>query len=185
MAKGPVKRGRGRPPLSTEEKRLPSMGFRPSHHVRRELEESAKQSGRSLSAEIETRLEQSFFSERQQEEALRGIFGTPEQYTVWRVAASAATAVSRLSGKSWLSDYRTFREALKAILLTLMAFEPKPRGPKQAKFSGLASAQAIAQLRRYLSELERRPQEYPKTLADVADPEILDAVRSVAERTRD
>ena len=54
------KRKRGRPLLKSEDRRLPSMAFRPSRDLRARLEEAAHESGKSLSHEIELRLERTF-----------------------------------------------------------------------------------------------------------------------------
>ncbi len=50
----------GRPPLPPGEKRRPSMGFRPTAEVRYKIVAGAEASGRSMSAEIEHRLEMSY-----------------------------------------------------------------------------------------------------------------------------
>ena len=55
-----IKRKPGRPPLKPEERRLPSVAFRPTHDLRKMLEDAAANSGRSLSQEIDRRLERSF-----------------------------------------------------------------------------------------------------------------------------
>ena len=54
------KRKQGRPALKPEDRRLPSMAFRPTRDLRKTLEASAAKLGRSLSKEIEYRLERSF-----------------------------------------------------------------------------------------------------------------------------
>ncbi len=50
----------GRPPLSHKERRLASMGFRPTPEIRTKLEVAAAENKRSLSKEIEFRLEMTF-----------------------------------------------------------------------------------------------------------------------------
>lgn len=54
------KRKRGRPHLKPEDRRLPSMAFRPSGDLRARLEAAAEESGKTLSYEIEQRIERSF-----------------------------------------------------------------------------------------------------------------------------
>ena len=54
------KRKQGRPHLKPEDRRLPSMAFRPTRDIRERLEKVSAESGKSLSFEIERRLERSF-----------------------------------------------------------------------------------------------------------------------------
>ena len=50
----------GRPRLAPGKRRGASMGFRPTPAIREKLEKTATENGRSMSQEIETRLELSF-----------------------------------------------------------------------------------------------------------------------------
>ena len=52
-----------RPTLKPSDKRLPAMGFRPTPKLREMLEAASRESGKSLSWEIEMRLEKSFWIE--------------------------------------------------------------------------------------------------------------------------
>ena len=81
----------GRPPLPPGEKKLPSVGFRPTPALRVSLEDAAQQHGRSVSKEIESRLERSV----QSDEALGG----PELYALFRLLGAAANLVEARTGK--------------------------------------------------------------------------------------
>ena len=80
---------RGRPPLPPGEKKLDAMGFRPTPEVREKLEAAAKENGRSLSREVESRLEQSFLNE----EAKYETFGGKHTYGLMRLLGSAVSLV--------------------------------------------------------------------------------------------
>lgn len=51
---------RGRPKLPARDRTLPTMGFRPTPKVRLLLEQASILNGRSMSKEIESRLESTF-----------------------------------------------------------------------------------------------------------------------------
>ena len=53
----------GRPTLPKDQRRGASMGFRPTPEIRQRLEAAAQENGRSMSQEIEHRLERSFIME--------------------------------------------------------------------------------------------------------------------------
>ena len=55
----------GRPPLPVSERKLASVAFRPTPDIRRRLEEAATESGRSMSQEIQSRLERSLLIDDQ------------------------------------------------------------------------------------------------------------------------
>ena len=113
-----MKKRTGRPPLPPDEKRRPPMGFRPTIEVRHKLEEAARQSGRSLSREVEDRLERSFLSE----EAHHETFGGAEAYRLVRLLALLANEVSEVTGKPWTSDIETFETAQGAWTFFARAF---------------------------------------------------------------
>ena len=105
------KKERGRPPLPPGEKKLDAMGFRPTPEVRAKLEEAAKENGRSLSREIESRLEQSFSNE----EAKYETFGGKHTYSLMRLLGSAVSLVETGTGKKWRDDRATYRQAKATI----------------------------------------------------------------------
>ena len=76
------------------------MGFRPTPEVRKKLEGAAKANRRSMSQEVETRLEQSFEGDEalggRQFRALFGLFG------------NAAVLIEQQTGKSCFKDWDTW-----------------------------------------------------------------------------
>jgi hypothetical protein len=68
-----VKRKRGRPPLPEAERKQAGLTFRARDVLRQRLAEAAKQSGRSISKEIELRLERSFLQDPMPENALKSL----------------------------------------------------------------------------------------------------------------
>jgi len=60
MTKKPAKRKIGRPRLPPGKKREDPIGFRPTPDIRKNLKTAAKDNGRSVSQEIQSRLEESF-----------------------------------------------------------------------------------------------------------------------------
>lgn len=113
--------------VALEGKRF-ALGLRVTEERRKQLELAAQQSGRSISQEIELRLERSFWDEP--------TMGGQEMLAVFRMMASAAFLVqSRIREKqpqiTWLNDARAF-QAVKQAWLTIIngldpAGPPKPR----------------------------------------------------------
>jgi hypothetical protein len=104
---------RGRPALPPEEKKRPSMGFRPTPDLRRRLEAATDASGRSLSQEIESRLERSFSEEP----------GSRAAYHLIRLFGAAIGMAEQQSGKA-VTDYQTYVMAQNAISRLLDQFKP-------------------------------------------------------------
>ena len=93
MARTTKRTKRGRPRLPANEKKLPSLGFRASLETRKKLEAAVARSGRTLSQEVEFRLEQSFL----QDDAKFDDFGGKDKYTLCRLFADGASLLeSRL-----------------------------------------------------------------------------------------
>ena len=97
MATKTRKQKMGRPPLPSSKKRLPSMGFRPTPEIRKRLAAAASSSDRSMSQEIESRLERSFLSENFKYEEFGG------QGLYW--LAKAMTAAGRLTAEKMGGDF--------------------------------------------------------------------------------
>src|SRR5262245_50912099 len=98
---------RGRPNLPKGEGKRFALGLRVTEERRRALDEAAAKSGRSISQEIELRLEQSFLDE----EALGG----REMLGLFRMMAGAAMMVEeRLGGRSWSTDWEAFQAVREA-----------------------------------------------------------------------
>ncbi len=159
----------GRPPLPPGERRRASMGFRPTPDIRRELEQAAFANGRSLSQEIEARLEISFAVEQTRAEA----FGGDATYAVTKALAAAADAVSQKAKRSWLENAGVYREAEKAIFLLLDAFRPGKKGSFPTFGLGVEVAADI--MRKQADVLDRRPTEE-------IDEEIVAKIESLLDR---
>lgn len=151
----------GRPPLPPGERRRASMGFRPTPAIRRELEQTAFANGRSLSQEIEARLELSFAVEKTRIEA----FGGDATDAVTKALAAAANAVSQKAKRSWLEDAGVYREVEKAIFLLLDAFRPGKKG--SFPLFGLGVEVAADILRKQADRIDRR-------YTEEIDQEIID-----------
>jgi hypothetical protein len=100
---------RGRPALPADEKKLASIGFRPTPQIRRALEEAARQNGRSVSQEIMSRLEHSLSADSTAEHML----GFPRA-SLFAMGAfgNAVSEIEKKTGKSWMTDWAT-RERVK------------------------------------------------------------------------
>ncbi len=168
MNKKPAKK-MGRRPLPPQKRRRASMGFRPTPEVRRQLEQTASANHRSLSQEIEARLELSFARESAKVETLGG----DATYAVAHALAAAAAAVSKKTGSSWLEDAGAYREAEKAIFLLLEAFRPGREGSFPT--FGLGVEVAVQILREHADVLDRRPTEE-------IDEEIVAKIESLLDR---
>ena len=101
----------GRPPLPPDEKRLASMGFRPTPEIRARLEAAARTSNRSLSQEIESRLERSFLEESSAKE----FFGGTQVFALARLIAAVVSVVEAGTGKTWRDDRDTHLQVRAAI----------------------------------------------------------------------
>ena len=76
--------------------------------------------GRSLSEEIERRLEQSIdFDDHQ-----RNVFGGENTLRVMIALASLASVIEAKAGTDWLDDEQTFRQVLESFGFLLGAFNP-------------------------------------------------------------
>lgn len=91
----------GRPPKFAGEKTRGSVTIRMRDKVRKELEESAQRHGRSLSEEIETRMEISLAAKHQ----LQYEWGE-DMFELAAATARALSLIEDLTGKSWLEDGR-------------------------------------------------------------------------------
>ena len=105
------KRPRGRPPLEPGRAKRGSFNTRIRPQLKEHLERDAKSAGRSLSEEIESRLEESYLrdkaDERVREAVLEGIydsFGGEKPFRVMGLLASIAQMAEQITKKSWLED---------------------------------------------------------------------------------
>jgi hypothetical protein len=88
----------GRPPKSQEDRKGVNFTFRSRGQMRERLQEAATVSGRSISEEIEHRLEDSFRNEE--------IYGGPHLSAVFRLLADHKALAEAKAGKPWTeSDF--------------------------------------------------------------------------------
>jgi DNA-binding CsgD family transcriptional regulator len=80
-----------------------------TEEIRRRLEQAAKASGRSLTHEVEYRLEQSF----QEEDLLRRYFGSDDAIELLKELSIVINYQTKRSGKTWRADKAT-RDAIRA-----------------------------------------------------------------------
>ncbi len=114
----------GRPPRGEYVDKRKTLSTRITSDLRDRLDKSADESGRSLSQEIEFRLEQSF----RDQEALYREFGDELVYKMMRWFAIAIDAAQQVTDKSWKNDRETFRIATQAIWTMLRKGIPESGG---------------------------------------------------------
>src|SRR5262249_50639139 len=120
-----AKRKRGRPPLPKAERKRGVLGFRARDDLRQWLTDDAKLSGRSVSEEIEHRLEQSF----EIADSFRAAFGETNG-DLMRAIATVIWLIERRTGKKWNEDNFTAIEVGVAIDGIVRALT----NPKRAAF---------------------------------------------------
>ena len=137
------------------------MGFRPTPEIRAKLEAAAERNNRSLSQEIESRLEKSFTTEEVQE----ATFGGKHIHALMRLLSATVTLAEAETGRKWSEDRATFEAAKLSMDGLLKYFAPS--GPRvdlphlQDKADALLSivhsirSPTIAALIRALPDLER------------------------------
>ena len=136
MAKKQSKTKMGRPPLSPGKRRGASMGFRPTPGIRGKLEEAAKANGRSMSQEVEHRLERSF----EGDEALGGL----QLHGLLHFLVGVAKIIQARNGKSASDDWKTglaVRHAWKRLIFDWL---PKPPAEWIAEGEWLSDAMSDA-----------------------------------------
>lgn len=109
--KGSTQRRRGRPPLKPGTPKRSSFNTRLRSKLKERLEAEAQEAGRSLSEEIEFRLEQSFRDE--------DTFGGAPMASLFRLLAAAAQIIENDTGKSRDDDWDTYmitNEAWRALI---------------------------------------------------------------------
>lgn len=121
---------RGRPIKAGATGKSAVFSTRITPELRAALERAAKESGGSLSDEIETRLRRSF----QLEDDVRRIFaafGGDQNYAVLRLFAEVMRRLDTATGRRWTEDRWTFDQLEQAIGYLLREWRPDgaPRKP--------------------------------------------------------
>lgn len=123
----PAKKRRGRPALPEAQRRSRNFTFRSRSNLREKLQKAAEQNDRSISEEIEARLQRSFDHDE--------IFGGAEIRDIALTAAAkfrdGGIFAAKLSDKplrstsAWMKDPVCFRSALISALEGLIQYQPK------------------------------------------------------------
>jgi hypothetical protein len=122
--KMPKETRRGRPPKTAGEAKRAQFGTRLRPSLKAALDAAAGENGRSLSEEIEARLEQSF--------ALEELLGSQEALfpaVAFALAGKTAAAVSTVAGEpvpNWLNDQHCYEEAGLGLVETFWLQHPPP-----------------------------------------------------------
>lgn len=114
----PPKRPRGRPPLTPDAGKRSSFTTRIRTELRELLEEQAGGAGRSLSEEIEFRLETSV----RDQDVLTHVFGGQHNLALLRVISSAISAIEAKNGARWIDDVNVLAEVHSAASSVLDAY---------------------------------------------------------------
>ena len=150
-----IKRSKmGRPPLPPGERRGASMGFRPTPQIRAKLEQAAHENGRSMSQEVEARLEASFLDEEARDREMGG----KELHALFRLLGAAAEIIEARTGKICSEDWDTGMAVFSAWQRLLVDAMPKTPAAMQKTIQILAgpteelSVPDLAQVRQLLNE---------------------------------
>jgi hypothetical protein len=123
---------RGRPALPKGAGKRHALGLRATAECRKALEEAAASSGRSISQEIEFRLERSFHQDAE--------FGGREMAGLFRMMAGAAALISeRRGGKPWSTDWESFQAVSAAWRELMNQVSPNMPAEWKARFQTLKS----------------------------------------------
>lgn len=144
MAQAP-KKPKGRPPVSPDARRSKNFTFRSRAALHEKLSAAANGASRSISEEIEYRLEQSFEGERRAYE----VFGNREVYGIMRVIGAAIHEAGSAAGfyashssegaAQWLRQPWAYDQAVKAAMRVFEALRPagRPTPPKRLAHKNL------------------------------------------------
>ena len=123
-----IARGRGRPPIEPSQRKRNNVTVRVRDDTKGRLTAAAALNGRSLSEEIEARLERSLADEETRYEDFGGRGG----FEFLRVLGVVASQLGRQAGRpNWWRDQQTY-EAVTTLWKALMkVFEPK--GPARSR----------------------------------------------------
>jgi hypothetical protein len=127
---------RGPAPKGEYEGKSQVLSTRIRPDTRARLVEASRESGRSLSQEIEHRLRRTFIDD----EKISDVFGDRKTFMLMRVAALALQWQSLLSDRDWLNDPWLFDLAIKTINRTFEAI--RPSGPANPPVGGISEERA-------------------------------------------
>lgn len=119
MAKQQRPRKQGRPALSPGDRKLPSVGFRPTPGLKARLDQAAVANGRSVSKEIESQLELAYARETAWLERAQAELGGAHNYGLAKTIGVIASFVESATGQSWV-DNKVSREHLVAAITVIL-----------------------------------------------------------------
>ena len=132
---------RGRPPIKAGEAKRSSFNTRLRTEVKDRLSVEASNSGRSLSEEIERRLERSFEAEKRADEIAdtarqdcHAAFGGKGRYHIFQMIADVVADVEEATEEHWLADQTAVERTKSAIVAVIEGLGPKAptRSPRSA-----------------------------------------------------
>ncbi|MBT3703814.1 MAG: Arc family DNA-binding protein [Alphaproteobacteria bacterium] len=162
-----VKKKRGRPSLPKGERKLASLGFRPTPELRAQLDKAASANDRSVAQEVQSRLERSFQKESD--------FGGAELFSLFKMLAGAAELIEARTKKSWSKDFDTFL-AFETAWKKIIQFT-RPQMPTKMKHDFDASAkESTERAKRLLSPPPSPPRpQAPQSKGLLNLPDVDDA----------
>ena len=159
-------KSRGRPRLPDDQAKRASFTTRLRGELKQRLEEEAQIARRSLSEEIEFRLETSVLSQ----DARERLFGGNHNVALAQILGSSVALIETVRGTTWVADSETCEAVRKSVpmvlekvLDALQVEQPKYRGkPRALSNDALAQtgriplpSDAVESLARSLSEILR------------------------------
>ncbi len=130
----------GRPPSTPGQPKRSAFNTRLRAIIKKRLEFEAERAGRSLSEEIEIRLEQSF----RDEDALIEVFGGRNTDGVLKVMGSLAAHIQTRIGKSASDDWKTGLAVGHAWKRLIYDWLPRPPAERIAEAEWLSDAMSYA-----------------------------------------
>lgn len=122
----------GRPAKGPFQNKSRTLSTRITKETREQLEKGAKKSGRSLSQEIEFRLDQSFRREKAAKDIRQIVlddihdrFGGRNNFNVMTTLSTLIIVIEERIGKTWLEDRETYQNVQYAIRGFLESLAPK------------------------------------------------------------
>ncbi len=138
------------------------MSFRPTHDLRSRLEQASSESGKSLSQEIEYRLERSFLTEGADERVIEAAFADKTTYRLMVMLATAKRLIEEETGKTTFEDWDTLYAFMQAAEMLVYNFGPKPpdgwwerHAPPEPKFKATGLMAPLEYDDSYLEKLEK------------------------------
>ena len=138
----------GPPPHGPFEEKRKTLTTRITQELRERLEGAAEKTGRSLSQEIELRLEHSFALDSER----YALFGGMVLYRVMALLATVINLVEEQTGKKWTKDPRTYAEVKDAIQVFFERFRPEAARGLHGVFATSIGRTAVDAVFGYIQE---------------------------------